>query len=130
MATKFNREDFPSLGDSHAPRDVPDVYVPPYVDLTSASLNLEEQLLAQYNRAGRLLHEASYDKDTPLSQKAAALNSATTILGALTRMQAELYSLERIKAIESCLIEVLKEFPDVQAEFLKRYEEALTELPE
>lgn len=130
MATKFNREDFPSLGDNHAPRDVPDVYVPPYVDLTSASLNLEEQLLAQYNRAGRLLHEASYDKDTPLSQKAAALNSATTILGALTRMQAELYSLERIKAIESCLIEVLKEFPDVQAEFLKRYEEALTELPE
>lgn len=130
MAPKFNKEDFPSLGDSYVHKDEPDAYIPPYVELTSANLNLEEQLLAQYNRAGRLLHEASYDKETPLSQKAAALNSATTILGALTRMQAELYSLERIKAIEGCLIEVLKQFPEIQAAFLERYEAALSELPE
>jgi hypothetical protein len=127
---KFNIEDFPSLAGEATPKDVPDIYVPPYVELTSKSLNLQDQLLLQYNTASRLLHEAAYDRDTPLSQKASALNSATSILGALTKMQAELYSLERIKAIEGCLISVLKEFPDVQAAFLARYEEALSELSE
>ncbi len=125
----FNTEDFPSLQRSKSAEgpDEPDGYIPEYVPLTSASLNLEEQLLAQYNRAGKLLHEAGYDKNTPLSQKASALNSATAILSALTKMQAELYSLERVKVMESCLIETLKNFPEVQAEFLDKYEAALAE---
>lgn len=126
MATKprFNVEDFPTLAETGGPA-TEERYVPEFIPLTSDNLNLEHELLEQYNRARKILHEASYDDSIAVNQKAAALNSATSIISALTRTQAELYSLERIKKIETVLIEVLKKFPELQQEFLARYEEAL-----
>jgi hypothetical protein len=121
---QFNVEDFPTLSEEGGP-NIDEQYVPEFVPLTAGTLNLEAELLEQYNRARRLLHEAQYDNTISLNQKAAALNSATAIIGALTKNQAELYSLERIKKIEAVLIEVLKAFPDMQAEFMVKYEEAL-----
>lgn len=116
MKPEFNAEDFPSLKSK-----AEEVYIPDFVPLTSTSLNLEDELLEQYNRARKLLHDANYDEEIPLSQKAAALNSATSIIGALIKSQAELYSLERIKKIESVLIATLKKFPDLQEEFMEAY---------
>lgn len=122
---RFNVEDFPSLSTSRGKDDSPVVIIPEFIPLTAATLNLEVELLEQYNRARKLLHEANYDDDIPLNQKAATINSATSIIGALIKSQAELYSLERIKKIESVLIEVLKAFPDMQEEFMVKYAEAL-----
>lgn len=119
-------DDFPSI--DRPPTKAPDYdtpYVPEFVPLTAITLNLEDELLEQYNRARRLLHAAQYDDSIPLNQKATAINSATTILGALIKSQAELYSLERVKLIEAVLVATLKKFPDLQAEFLPAYEEGL-----
>lgn len=124
----FNKEDFPSLVGSGPEAGFEEEPIPAYVPLTAATLNLQEQLLVQYNRAAELLHVASYDKMVPLNQKATTINTAAGVLSALTKMQAELYSLERVKAIEACIIGVLKRFPDVQEQFLTEYEAALKDL--
>ena len=120
MKPEFNAEDFPTIAKS-----ADEVYIPDFIPLTNASLNLESELLEQYNRARKLLHDASYDDSIPLSQKAAALNSATSIIGALIKSQAELYSLERVKKIENVLITTLKAFPDLQSEFMQLYTQNL-----
>lgn len=119
-----NWEDFPTLdrppkeGDSR-------VYVPAYTPLQAEDLNLEKELLEQYNVAKRLLHDASFDETIPLNQKAQAVNSATAIIGALIKNQAELYSLERVKKIEAVLISTLRQFPGMQESFMSAYKEAL-----
>ena len=61
----------------------------------------------------------------PVNQRAQAVNTATTVLAALTKSQAELYSLERVKKIENCLLETLKAYPELQESFLISYEAAL-----
>lgn len=122
MIPTFNSEDFPALREKS---EVNEQYIPDFIPLTAITLNLEVELLEQYNRARKLLHDANYDEEIPLSQKAAALNSATSIIGALIKSQAELYSLERIKKIESVLIQTLKRFPDMQEEFMQVYTENL-----
>ena len=118
-----NWEDFPTL-DRGA--NTPSVRVPTvYRKIEAEELNLEKELLEQYNTAKQLLHDASFDETIPLNQKAQAVNSATAIIGALIKTQAELYSLERIKKIEAVLIATLRQFPDMQASFMTAYKEAL-----
>lgn len=124
MATK-KFDDFPSLQPDHAsePRDE---VIPEFVILTPDTLNLESELLAQYNEARRLMFDAQYGEiPIPVNQRAQAVNTATTVLAALTKSQAELYSLERIKKIENCLLETLKAYPELQEAFLISYEAAL-----
>ena len=121
--------DFPSLdkppnkgSDFDLPYKAP---APDFIPLLAASLNLETELLSQYNEARRLIHIATYDDEVPVNQKAQAVNTATTVLAALIKSQADLYSLERVKKIEATLLDVLKEFPDMQEPFMKAYEIAL-----
>lgn len=124
MATK-KFDDFPSL-QSDAIKDPSDEVVPEFIILTPDKLNLESELLAQYNEARRLMFDAQYGTiPIPVNQRAQAVNTATTVLAALTKSQAELYSLERIKKIENCLLETLKAYPELQEAFLISYEAAL-----
>lgn len=124
MATK-KFDDFPSL-ESDAIKDPSDEVVPEFIILTPDKLNLESELLAQYNEARRLMFDAQYGTiPIPVNQRAQAVNTATTVLAALTKSQAELYSLERIKKIENCLLETLKAYPELQEAFLISYEAAL-----
>ena len=90
--------------------------------LTLASVNLEEELLTQLTSAKSLLAD-SYD--APANQKAQVSNSITTILKQLTDLQTSLTTTETIKRMERILLAVLKEFPDLQAPFMKAYEESL-----
>lgn len=117
----LDHSDFPTLGEAPEQDPLLDEYVE-FVPLTAEGLNLEEQLLIQYNEARHMIYVAN---NAPIRERTQALHAATAILAALTRSQAELYSLERIKKIESVLLEVLKEFPDLQKPFLERYELAL-----
>lgn len=115
--------DFPSLNRGEAPPD--DVYVPPYVPVTAENLNLETEFLEQYNTAKKLLHVAEVDMSIGLNQKAQLLNSITSIMNSIVKGQAELYSMERIKIIESTLIRTLKKHPELQTAFMADYKEAL-----
>lgn len=130
--TRGNYEDFPALSrdranrefyyESEAGGDKP--LVPDLTDLTVSTLDLKNELLEQYNRARKLLHEASYNAEVPLNQKASVINSATSILAALTKSQAELHSVEEVKKLELALVTALKKFPELQEEFMKVYKAA------
>jgi len=119
-------QDFPSLGASKKP-DPEEVYVPDYVPVALDTLNLESEFLVQYNSARKLLHDASYDPEISLNQKASLINSITSIINALVKGQQELYSIERVKKIEGCLLRTLKEFPELQSSFMEKYKESLSD---
>lgn len=122
----MSSDDFPSLASKPKTADEA-VYVPAFVPLTAETLNLETELLDQYNAAKKLYHDASYDEKIPLNQKAQALNTISSVVATLIRSQQELYSTERVKKIESSLIATLRAFPDVQAVFMVAYEKALND---
>ena len=123
----MSNPDFPSLAalSGHTQQEHTTRLLSDYQELTADTINLESELLAQYNKAKKLLHDAEYDEEVPLNQKAQVVNSATAILGALIKNQAELYNLERIKKIESVLLRTLQAFPEMQEVFLRDYEQAL-----
>ena len=91
-----------------------------------AELDLDQALLQQYKDARLLLRLAEYDEEIPLNQKAQIMNSITMILTKIVENQTALYDAERVKVIESILIETLKGFPDISKVFLEKYKEALT----
>lgn len=88
-------------------------------------LDVQAELLEQYKSAKRLFVAAEYDEGIPLNQKAQSLNTISTVLSSITKLQTELYDSERLKVLEATLIDVLREYPTVQAEFIRRYEERL-----
>ena len=125
---KANWEDFPSLNRQRAEapveEEVLETYIPELEALTIEGLDLKSELLTQYNRTRQMLHEASYDAKIPLNQKAVVINSATSILGALIRSEAELHSVEEVKKVEAVLIQTLRLFPEMQEAFMRLYKEA------
>jgi predicted O-linked N-acetylglucosamine transferase (SPINDLY family) len=92
-----------------------------------ADLDLEQELLQQYKNAKLLLAEAIYDNsgETPLNQKAQVVNSITTILKQMADIKTQLYNAERLKHLETILVDTLKGFPDMRDAFLVKYKEEL-----
>lgn len=88
-------------------------------------LDLEAELLAQYQKAQDLLADAG---NQPLNQKAQTLNAITLILQAIIKSQQDLYNIERLKTLENTLIKVLQEFPEIKHQFLEAYEKELKKL--
>lgn len=89
-------------------------------------LDLEKELAEQYTHAKQVFSDAQYDTETPLNQKAQALNTVQSILQAIIKMQQELYNIERLKMLEDSLIGALQAFPELKEAFMTAYEEALT----
>lgn len=84
-------------------------------------IDVRRELIEQFNMAKRLMAEAEYDEGSSINQKASGLNALTAILNSLTKMQTDLFNAERVKTLEATLLEVLKEFPELQAAFMEKY---------
>jgi hypothetical protein len=97
---------------------------------TLAELDLDHELLEQYKNAKTLLDDIKDDDAIPPNQKAQMLNSISSILGNIIKSQSELHNVERLKLIESTLIETLQkpEFEQLKQDFLQAYEKALKTL--
>lgn len=101
---------------------------PAETTVTATSLNeldLDKELLAQYIDAKNFLKDVKHDSEIPLNQKAQILNTITSILQNIIKMQQDLHSVERMKVIENTLIETLKNHEQLRDAFLKDYEKAL-----
>jgi len=108
--------------------DVPETpKVTPKVHLVTSfnELNLETELLKQYNRAETLISEVMHDPETPLNQKAQTLNTITSILASITKQQTDIYNAGRLRIIEDVLLETLKPHAAIHEEFLIAYKAAL-----
>ena len=102
------------------PQEDEDIVFSPVVALEE--LDLSTELYSHYVAAKRMF-EAS--KNEPLNQRAQTMNSVVAVLSRIARIRTELFNSERMKKIEECLIETLKDFPEVSTAFLAAYEVAL-----
>lgn len=88
-----------------------------------ADVNLEHELLAQYETVKRLQYEVLEDDAIPANQRAQVANTVAATLQQLVKMQTDFYNAERFKAIETLMIKALKNMPpEVAARFLQDYE--------
>lgn len=91
-----------------------------------SDMNLERELTLQFRVAQTLQARVVEDDDIPANQKAQVMNSVATTLQSLVKMQAEYYTPERLKKIESALVVCLNGWPVEQTEeFFKQYERML-----
>lgn len=110
-----------SVDDMLALRDVLNEMMP---SKTFADVNLEHELIEQYNTVKNLQSDVLTDDDVPVNQRAQVANSVASTLGQLTKMQADFYTSERFKAMEALMIKAIKKMsPEVAEAFVKEYEE-------
>ena len=89
-------------------------------------LDLEAELALQFAALQQLQNSVIDDDDTPANQKAQVANSLSAALVNLVKLQGDVHSSERMKRIESILIDTLKDLPVEAVEaFLANYEQAL-----
>ncbi|MFA5387849.1 MAG: hypothetical protein WC322_05725 [Candidatus Paceibacterota bacterium] len=86
-------------------------------------MDLERELVLQYQRVVALQDDVMADSDTPANQRAQVSNSVAATLQHLVTMQSKFHTAERLKEIESRLIKALNKLPDgTVAEFFEWYE--------
>lgn len=89
-------------------------------------VSMEVELVRQLAVVHRLQRETLDDQNCPANQKSQVLGQVANILAVLSKLQAEVYSSERLKIIEANLIECLQELPtDTQEKFFTAYEAKL-----
>lgn len=89
-------------------------------------LDLEAELALQFLALQQLQNAVIDDEDTPANQKAQVANSLSAALVNLVKVQSDVHNSERMKRIESILIDTLKDLPVEAVEaFLANYEQAL-----
>lgn len=88
-----------------------------------ADIDLEEELVIQFQQTKKLLSDVLDDEEVPPNQKAQVANTCSSLLAQLTKMQSELYAAERVKALEAALIKALLTLPEAtQKAFFVEYE--------
>lgn len=84
-------------------------------------LDLEDELLKQYNTAKNLYEDAEFDESIPLNQKAQTLNAISSILGQIIKQREMLHNIQTVTAIELALVQTLKAFPELKEAFIQAY---------
>ncbi len=86
-------------------------------------MNLEQELVIQYQNLKNLQSRTLEDPDVAPNQKAQVANSVGATLQSLAKMQGEMYSAERFKQIEMALITLLNTWPrETTVGFFAQYE--------
>ena len=86
-------------------------------------LDLTEELVLQFMRVKELQTSVLSNDKIPANQKAQVANAVASILGQLTKLQTDLHTAERFKAIENLMIRYMKRLPvDVVEAFIDEYE--------
>lgn len=93
-----------------------------------SDLDLDAELYAAFAQAKNLYTDVQYDDTTKTTEKVANIKAMADILGRIVSMQSAVFSLQRVKALEECLVSTLKEFPEIQDAFLEKYKRALEKL--
>lgn len=91
-----------------------------------SDINLERELVLQLCTVQNLQRDVLQEEGVPANQKAQTANSVAATLSALSKLQTEVHTSERLKELEQILIETLQTLPTEAAEaFLAAYEEKL-----
>lgn len=86
-------------------------------------LDLESELIGQYENVTALQESVLMDDSIPPSQRAQVAGQVTSTLGALIKLQEDLQRVEAFKLMESVLSDALKVLPkSTRDEFFTEYE--------
>lgn len=89
-------------------------------------LDLDQQLYNTYASAKNYLDEIKEDESIPPNQIAQVMNTLTSILREIVKMQTDLYEAERIKKLEAAMIQAIRLAPKAaQKAFFEEYEAIL-----
>lgn len=89
-------------------------------------MNLERELVLQVQALQTLQMRVMSDDTVPANQQAQVANALSAALSNLIKLQSDIHNSERLKIIESVLIETVKTLPmDAQEAFFDGYERAL-----
>jgi hypothetical protein len=87
-------------------------------------LDLETELVVQLQTAKQLQNNVLNDERIPANQKAQVLNACASSIESLIRMQEKYHTGERLKQIETHLIDVLNRLPlETTTQFFEWYEQ-------
>lgn len=101
----------------------PKTQAPPQRPTTLAQLNLDSELLDNYQEAKDFRDFILSNDSIPPNQVAQVMNTLTSILKEIVKMQEDLHNIERIKRMEYAIIHALKDMPDeVKQAFMDEYE--------
>ncbi len=96
---------------------------------TLLDMNMEEELILQFQAVRTLQNTILDDESVPANQKAQVANSVASVLGSIADLQNKVYSSERFKRIETLLIRHLNKLPEeVAAAFLEDYEQLVAKV--
>lgn len=130
-----NVPDVPSLADLHphlagvklgetVSKTAPAGFVAPGAGKLS-DIDVAFELEHAFRAAKTLLDECVTDYETPVNQKAQVIGALNTVLAAMIKQRADIYSSERVRTLESVLLKVLKRHPELATEFLADYKTEL-----
>jgi hypothetical protein len=108
--------------------EVPLPQLPTKTQVTASTLNdldLDKELLDQYKAAKSVFEDIQYSEAIAPNQKAQVINTITSILQNIVKVQQELHNVERMKLIENVLIATLQNHETLKEAFLRDYEIAL-----
>ena len=91
-------------------------------------IDIGVELEHAFRTAKILLDACVNDPETPLNQKAQIIGALNTILAAMVKQRADIYSAERVRTLESVLLKVLKRHTELSTEFLADYKTELAKL--
>jgi len=88
-----------------------------------SDLDLEQELVLQYRTVKAMQATILVDEGVQANQKAQVAGQCASTLAQLTKMQTDFYTAERLKAVETSLIRMLKSWPtDLTLKFFEEYE--------
>jgi hypothetical protein len=89
-------------------------------------INLEQELVLQVRALQELQAKVLQSDDTPANQMAQVGNSLSAALANLVKVQADVYTSERLKRLESVVLEIFQSAPEeVMRQAVDRYCQAL-----
>lgn len=96
------------------------------IGLDLGQLNLSEELALQFRQAKTLLNDVQNDKDIPANQRAQVFNAVRNQLSEILKQQESVWSMERLKKIESAVVKACNLMTEEQkAAFMDLYGEYL-----
>lgn len=92
------------------------------------NVDINAEINAQLERCRTLAQDAEEDRESPLSQRAAAMTALNNLLKEITKSQLEVINMSRLQLLEQTLIDLLPQFlSDTQiTEFMAEYEHRLS----
>lgn len=88
------------------------------------TLNLEEELVSNYQLTVTLYQDLINDDEVPANQKAQVVNSCNAMLKTIADLQESVHGTEKVKRLQQVFVATLKQLPNAE-EALTIYERLL-----